>query len=90
MKIHWLFYILFFLFLLNTKTLFHRRGTYSPSPSKTPNAERGMEEMGGVPLTLWSQAQKVETIGRSLTSSEIYFVCTDVSAIGAATEKLGV
>ena len=49
-----------------------------------------MEEMGGVPLTLQSQAQKVETIGRSLTSSEIYFVCTDVSAIGAAPEKLGV
>ena len=90
MKIHWLFYILFFLFLLNTKTLFHRRGTYSPSPSKTPNAEGGMEEMGGVPLTLRSHAQKVETVGRSLTSSEIYFVCTDVSAIGAATEKLGV
>ena len=49
-----------------------------------------MEEMERVPLTLQSQAQKVETIGRSLTSSEIYFVCTDVSAIGAATEKLGV
>ena len=46
--------------------------------------------MGSVPLTLQSHAQKVETIGRSLTSSEIYFVCTDVSAIGAATEKLGV
>ena len=75
---------------MNTKTLFHRRWTYSPSPSKTSNAERWMEEMGGVPLTLQSQAQKVETIGRSLTSSEIYFVCTDVSAIGAATEILGV
>ena len=72
------------------KTLFHRRGTYCPSLSKSPNAERGMEEMGGVPLTLRSHAQKVETIGRSLTSSEIYFICTDVSAIGAATEKLGV
>ena len=81
---------IFFIYLFNTKTLFHVRGTYGPSPSKTPNAERGMEEMGGVPLTLRSQAQKVETIGRSLTSSEIYFVCTDVSAIGAATEKLGV
>ena len=92
MKIHLLFYILFIylLLLLNRKTLFHRRGTYSPSPSKTPNAQRGMEEMGSVPLTLQSHAQKVETIGRSLTSSEIYFVCTDVSAIGAATEKLGV
>ena len=52
--------------------------------------QRGMEEMGGVPLTLRSHAQKAETIGRSLTSSEIYFVCTDVSAIGAATENLGV
>ena len=72
------------------KTLLNRRWTYSPSPSKTPNAEGGLEEMGGVPRTLRSHAQKVETIGRSLTRSEIYFVCTDVSAIGAATEKLGV
>ena len=75
---------------MNTKTLFHRRGTYSPSPSKTPNAEKGMEEMGGVLLTLRSHAQKVETIGRSLSSSEIFFICTDVSAIGTAIEKLGV
>ena len=82
-------YKLLLLLLLNTKTLFHRRGTYSPSPSKTPNAKRGMEEMGGVPLTLGSHAQKVETIGRSVTSSEIYFICTNVSAIGAATENLG-
>jgi len=88
-KIHCLFYILLLLLLLNTKTLFHRRGTYSPSPSKTPNA-KSMEEMGGVPLTLGSHAQKVETIGRSVTSSEIYFICTNVSAIGAATENLGV
>ena len=74
MKIHLLFYILFIylLLLLNRKTLFHRRGTYSPSLSKTPNAERGMEEMGGVPLTLRSHAQKVETIGRSLTRDILY------------------
>ena len=48
---------------MNTKTLFHRRGTYSPSPSKTPNAEREIEEMGGVPPTLGSHAKKVKTIG---------------------------
>ena len=39
--------------------------------------------MGGVPLTLRSHTQKVETIGRSLTSLETYFICTNVSAIGA-------
>ena len=50
-----------------------------------------MEEMGGVPPTLHSHARQVETIGvGSLTNSEIYFICTNFSAITVASEKLGV
>ena len=50
-----------------------------------------MEEMGGVPPTLHSHAQQVETIGvGSLTNSEIYFICTNFFAITAESEKLRV
>ena len=90
MKIHWLFYTLFiFIFYYWIWKLYFTEEEHIPPPTKSPNEERGMEKMGGVPLTLWSHAQKVETI-RSLKSSETYFICTNISAIGAATEKLGV
>ena len=47
-----------------------------------------MEEMGGAPPTFHSHAQQVETIGvGSLTSSEIYFICTNFSAITVASEN---
>ena len=50
-----------------------------------------MQEMGGAPPILHSHAQQAEIIGVGLlTSPEIYFICTNFSAITAASEKLGV
>ena len=76
-------YIYIYIFFFKLETLFHKRGT------ETPNVKSGMEEMGGVPPTLHSHAQQVERIGvGSLTGSEIYFVCTNFSAIRTSSEKL--
>ena len=45
--------------------------------------------MGGVPPALHSHSQQVEIIGvGSLTGSEIYFICTNFSAIRTSSEKL--
>ena len=78
MKIHWLYIYIY----IKLETLFHKRGT------ETPNVKIGMEEMGGIPPTLHSHAQQVEIIGvGSLTDSEIYFICTNFSAIRISSEN---